>query len=366
MSKKQDVTQISLPSQRRWQGSVRSRVPLRLGLAGGGTDLASYYQTYGGAVLNATIDRYAYAHLRLRDDHKVVFKADDLERNDEFLCGEDFNIHEGLVLHRAVYKWVVNNYLGRQPVALTLTTTIDVPVGSGLGASSALTVALIEVFVKVFNLPLGAYDVAAAAYEIERKHIGLLGGKQDQYAAAFGGVNFIEFLPNDRTIVNPLRVHRDTLLEWEASLVICFSGQSRESAAIISRQVESLGGAEAAAMDAMHDIKLFAVQMKNLFLEGKIREAAIILQKSWVAKKKTSDAISNPTIDRLMEIALCNGAWGGKVSGAGGGGFIVLFADPERRHRLIESLNAAGGHASAVRLTFTGPETWVVNDGPAV
>lgn len=362
MSEKPDISRTALPLQRHGQSSVRSRVPLRLGLAGGGTDLASYYQSYGGAVLNATIDRYAYAHLRLRNDQKVVFKADDLQRCDEFLCGEDFNIREGLVLHRAVYSWVVKNYLNHQPVALTLATTIDVPVGSGLGASSALTVALIEAFVKVFNLPLGPYDVAAAAYEIERKDIGLLGGKQDQYAAAFGGVNFIEFLQNDRTIVNPLRVHRDTLLEWEASLVICFSGQSRESATIISQQVESLGGPKAPAMDAMHDIKSFAVEMKNLFLEGRVKEAAIILQKSWLAKKQTSKAISNQAIDRLMEIALCNGAWGGKVSGAGGGGFIMLFADPEHRYRLIESLNEAGGQASAVRLTFVGPETWVVND----
>lgn len=366
MVENQNVTRRTLLSQRRLQGSVRSRVPLRLGLAGGGTDLASYYQAYGGAVLNATIDRYAYAHLRLRDDNKIVFKADDLERSDEFLCGDDFNIREGLVLHRAVYRWVVDHYLDGQPVALTLATTIDVPVGSGLGASSALTVALIEAFVKVFNLPLGAYDIAAAAYDIERKDIGLLGGKQDQYAAAFGGVNFIEFLPNDRTIVNPLRVHRDTLLEWEASLVICFSGQSRDSASIISQQVKSLGGPSAPAMDAMHDIKAFAMEMKNLFLEGRIKEAAAILQKSWLAKKKTSQAISNQGIDRLMEIALNNGAWGGKVSGAGGGGFIMLFADPEYRYRLIESLNAAGGQASAVRLTFSGPETWVVNDEPAL
>lgn len=226
-----------------------------------------------------------------------------------------------MVLHRAVYNWSVKNYLRQKPIALTLTTTIDVPIGSGLGASSALTVALTEDFIEFFNLPLGAYDIAAAAYDIELKDIGLLGGRQDQYAAAFGGVNFIEFLPNDRTIVNPLRVHRETFLEWEASLVICFSGQSRDSASIISQQVESLGAPATPAMDAMHDIKAFALEMKNLFLEGRIREAAMILQKSWLAKKQTSKAISNLAIDRLMDIALRNGAWGGKVSGAGGGRF---------------------------------------------
>lgn len=341
--------------------NVRARAPLRLGLGGGGTDLAAYAEKHGGVVLNATIDRYAYAHLTTRSDGQIVFKADDLNAEETLACSLDFEIRDGLCLHRAVYRHMMATYNDSVAIPMSITTTIDVPAGSGLGASSALTVALIEAFVLAMQLPLGPYDVARLAYEIERQHLGLLGGMQDQYAAAFGGFNFIEFLKDAAgVIVNPLRLRRDYLNEFESSLVICFSGQSRESAAIIKDQVGGLKVFNDETLAAMHELKVQAHQMKVSLLSGDIRAMADVLRQSWLAKKRTASSISNSTVDELLDVAIASGAWAGKVSGAGGGGFIMLLTDPERRFHLIRKLNEHGGEASAVKLVFDGAEAWPV------
>src|SRR5271166_2703293 len=220
--------------------NVRARAPLRLGLAGGGTDLSPYCDQYGGAILNATIDRFAYAHVVPNDINSVVFRARDVNEEETLQPDVDLPVGEGLMLHRAVYARVMKSYCAGAAIPLTLSTTIDVPAGSGLGASSALVVALVEAFRSALQLPLGPYDVARLAFEIERKDLGLAGGRQDQYAAAFGGLNYMEFLPQDRVIVNPLRIRRDHLNEFESSLVIAFTGQSRRSDTIIKEQVSGL------------------------------------------------------------------------------------------------------------------------------
>jgi D-glycero-alpha-D-manno-heptose-7-phosphate kinase len=348
-------------ASRGWgHGAVRARAPLRLGLGGGGTDLAPYCDDHGGVVLNATVDRYAYAHVTPRTDDAVVFRADDLGSEESVPCSLDFDIHQGLCLHRAVYRHMMENYAG-EAIPLTISTTIDVPVGSGLGASSALTVALIEAFVTAMQLPLGPYDVANLAFDIERQQLGLMGGKQDQYAAAFGGFNFTEFLKGGvGVIVNPLRLRSSYLNEFESSLVICFSGQSRASADIIKQQVGGLEKLDEATISAMHEIKDHAIAMKQRLLAGDIRGMADVLRQSWLSKKRTASSVSNSAVDELLDISMDAGAWAGKVSGAGGGGFIMLLTDPERRYGLIRTLNQAGGVASAVKLTFEGAEAWAV------
>jgi len=340
----------------------RGRAPLRLGLAGGGTDLAAYSDLHGGVVLNATIDRYAYAHIRKIEGEALVLRADDIGKTETLSMREPFALREGLCLHRAVYRHFIDRYHGGEPVAMAITTTNDVPAGSGLGASSALVVALVEAFAQMFDAPLGPYDIAKLAYHIERVDLGLLGGKQDQYAAAFGGLNFIEFLTdNAGVVVNPLRVRSDIINEFESSLVICFSGKSRESADIIAQQVDGLQQHTSdAAMEAMHRIKANARQMKDQLLTGDIRGMAEELHASWLNKKATAAAVSNSHVDHLLGLALEAGAWAGKVSGAGGGGFIMLLADPAHRYRVIDALNAGGGQAGSVKLTFKGVEGWKV------
>lgn len=339
--------------------SVRARAPLRLGLAGGGTDLAVYCDRFGGVALNATIDRFAYAHVKMRDDAQLHFIAHDMQKSERHEVVMDLDVRTGLMLHRAVYAHIMRAFNSGRPLALTISTSLDVPAGSGLGASSALVVALIEAFVAAMQLPLGPYDIARLAYEIEREHVGLAGGKQDQYAAAFGGFNFMEFLQGSKNvIVNPLRLRHDYLFEFESSLIICFSGQSRDSADIINQQVDGLQSSDALALASMHAIKDGAIEMKQHLLSGDIRGVAEILHQSWLSKKNTASAVTNPLVEYLLEVGLQSGAWAGKVSGAGGGGFLMLLAHPERRYAVIRALNGAGGQASAVKLTFEGAQAW--------
>jgi D-glycero-alpha-D-manno-heptose-7-phosphate kinase len=210
----------------------------------------------------------------------------------------------------------------------------------------------------VLQLPLGPYDVARLAFDIERIDLGLAGGRQDQYAAAFGGLNYIEFLPQERVIVNPLRIRRDYLNEFESSVVIAFTGQSRRSDTIIREQVSGLTSSKEETILSMHALKRDAAEMKLALLNGNIRLVAEILGHSWAEKKKTATGVSNPKVEEMYEIAMNAGAWAGKVSGAGGGGFLMLMTDPEDRYRLISRLNAAGAQASAAKLTFEGAESW--------
>lgn len=339
---------------------VRARAPLRLGLAGGGTDLSPYCDQFGGAVLNATIDRFAFAHIDLNPEGRLAFRARDIgveEVMDPCLPAPD---HGELALHRAVYRHVVQTWLGGETPALTVSTTSDAPAGSGLGSSSALVVALVEAFRVALDLPLGPYDVARLAYRIERVELGLSGGRQDQYAAAFGGVNYIEFLAEDRVVVNPLRVRRAYLAELESSLVICFTGQSRRSETIINEQVRGLTDLDAAVLDGMHRLKQDATAMKDAVLEGDMRRIARVMMRSWEAKKMTASGIATPLVDQLFNVAMREGAWGGKVSGAGGGGFLMFCTDPENRYRLTAALNEAGAAASAVKFTLDGAEAWSV------
>lgn len=335
---------------------TRARAPLRLGLAGGGTDLSPYCDTFGGAILNATIDRYAFASIIPRDDGKVVFEADDIGVSETFDVGGP--LHGELVLHKGVYERMIADYNGGDRLSVTIKTTVDAPAGSGLGSSSSLVVALVDGLRAVLGAPLGNYDVAKLAFDIERVDLGLSGGRQDQYAAAFGGLNFIEFLQQDRVIVNPLRVSDAICNELESSIVICFSGRSRKSAEIIDQQKSSLNATNVATLEAMHQLKADAAEMKRALLIGDIDLMAEILNHSWRAKKATAKAVSNDMLDNMFDLAMNNGALAGKVSGAGGGGFMFFLVHPENRYRLIEALNAAGGKASPIKLTTRGSETW--------
>ncbi len=348
-----------LPMHRdRRKGIVRARAPLRLGLAGGGTDLADYCDRFGGAVLNATIDRYAFAFIAESPDGLVHFHARDIA-TEETHTPADALASSRLPLHRGAYEAFVRRYNGGKPLAITVTTTVDSPPGSGFGSSSALMVALVEAYATWLGVPLGPYDVAHLAFEIERIDLKLSGGKQDQFAAAFGGVNFIEFFAGDRVIVNPLRVPGDILNEFESSLAVCFSGQARNSDRIITLQNAGLAASSEATLNAMHQLKEDAAEMKRALLAGDIRGIGKVLGHSWLAKKETAEGISSPLIEKLLGAGLEAGAFAGKVSGAGGGGFLMFVVPPEKRFDLIQRLNAAGGVASPVKFTAKGSETWI-------
>ncbi|MFA5123088.1 hypothetical protein [Zavarzinia sp.] len=336
---------------------TRARAPLRLGLAGGGTDLSPYCDQFGGAVLNVTIDRYAFASIIPRSDGRVCFISDDTGVEESFEVDEPLSAAK-LLLHRGVYQRMMADFNGGKREPMTVRTTVDAPAGSGLGSSSALVVALVDALRVVLGAPLGPYDVARLAFEIERIDLALSGGRQDQYAAAFGGLNFIEFLREDRVIVNPLRVSDAISNEFECSLVTCFSGRSRQSAEIIDRQTMGLKTADARTVEAMDRLKYDAIEMKRALLVGSITRMAEIMNDSWKSKQATATGVSTARIDELFDVAMRSGAQSGKVSGAGGGGFMFFIVTPENRYTLMHALNEAGGQATPVKFVNRGSETW--------
>ena len=245
-------------------------------------------------------------------------------------------------------------------MSFELTTFVDAPPGSGLGSSSTLVVAIIGAFVEWLKLPLGEYDIAHLAYSIEREDLKMAGGKQDQYAATFGGVNFMEFYGNDKVIVNPLRVKEKWLHELENNLVLFFTETSRLSSSIIEKQRENVSNKNQNSIDAMHSLKEQSQMMKEALLRGEIDKIGEILHYGWQHKKNMAEGISNPMIDNIYETALNAGATGGKISGAGGGGFMIFYAPYTNKYNVIKSLNELGGKVMRYTFTNIGVTTWTL------
>ena len=339
---------------------IRSKAPLRLGLAGGGTDVSPFSDIHGGSVLNATIDMHAYCTIEVTSNKQIVFYAADRDEYEEHDASDQLDINDGLLLHRAVYNRIIRQFNQGQPLSFRMTTYSDAVAGSGLGSSSTIVVAMIKAYAEWLNLPLGEYDIAQLAYQIERQDAGLSGGKQDQYAATFGGFNFIEFLANDRVIVNPLRIKHWIINELENSFVLFYTGSSRESANIIDEQIKNTTEKNKRSIDAMLELKSDSIVMKESILKGDFLTFSRYLAKSWEAKKKMASSISNPEIDAIYDMALEAGAYGGKVSGAGGGGFMMLMVDPVNRIHLVDQLNKQNGRVMNFHFTKYGTQAWKI------
>lgn len=339
---------------------IRARAPLRLGLAGGGTDVSPYCDIHGGCVLNATIDRYAYASIKTLGNLEVRFVATDQQKQSVFTIDELPTINTELVLHKAVYAHMMHNFNDGKYIPLELSTFCDAPVGSGLGSSSTLVVAIIKAFVELLNLPLSDYEIADLAFNIERIDCGLQGGRQDQYAATFGGVNFMEFYADNRSIINSLRIKNWIICELEASLVLYFTGVSRESARIISDQSNNVTTGAVDAIEAMHGIKREASIMKECLLRGDFSGFVESMRLGWENKKRSAKTVSNTHIDEIYEAACNAGALAGKVSGAGGGGFMWFFVPAEKRMDVIRTLSAFGGQVSNCHFTKNGTQAWTI------
>ena len=335
---------------------IRSKAPLRLGLAGGGTDVSPYSDMFGGNVLNATINLSAYCTIKPLMLPVIRVNAADAG----VICEVPFGtgpVNSGALLVDGVANRVVRDF-GPLPGGFEITTWNDAPAGSGLGTSSTMVVCILKCFAEWMGIPMGDYELARLAYEIERKDLLLAGGKQDQYAAAFGGFNFMDFLKDDMVIVNPLRVKDWIVEELEASMLLYFTGRSRDGAAIISEQQKATRNGEKKPLEAMHRIKQSAVEMKLALLQGDMERFAAIIGSAWEDKKKMADAITNPMIQEAFDTALAAGAISGKVSGAGGGGFIMLMVPPEKRVAVTEALSKLPGRVVPFQFTDKGAVSW--------
>ncbi len=338
---------------------IRSKAPLRLGLAGGGSDVSPYSDIYGGLILNATINLYAYCTIEETEDNRITINSIDSGCNVTYPVVDNLDIDGKAILIKGVYNRIVKDY-HITPCGFRITTYNDAPAGSGLGTSSTMVVCILKAFVEWQGLPLGDYEIARLAYEIERIDLGLSGGKQDQYAAAFGGFNYMEFLQNDIVIVNPLKIKRWIIDELEASMVLYFTGASRESAKIIDEQKKNTSEGKNDAVEAMHQIKQSAVDMKLAVLKGDIDGFADILRIGWENKKRMATHITNPMIQAAMETAMEAGAKAGKVSGAGGGGFIMFVVEPTRKKEVEKALKTLGGYVMPFQFTDGGAHGWKI------
>lgn len=335
----------------------RSKAPLRIGLAGGGTDVSPYADEFGGAILNATINLYAYASIEPIEENGIILHSFDQKKELRYIWTNQLPIDGILDLLKGVYNCIQRDY-ALPLTGFRLSTFIDAPAGSGLGASSTLVVAVIGAFAEMLKLPLGDYDIAHYAYEIERNYLGLAGGRQDQYAATFGGVNFMEFSERDKVIVNPLRIRKEYLYELEHNMVLYFTNTSRQSAIIIREQQQNVHDKNETSIGAMHQLKEQARMMKEALLKGRLHEIGEILDFGFQQKQLMAANISNPALESIYQTAKSAGASGGKISGAGGGGFFIFYCPDNNRYAVMEALQKLGGQVRSFSFTTHGLTTW--------
>ena len=334
---------------------IRSKAPLRISFGGGGTDVAPYKDEMGGVVLNATIDKYAYGTLNVDNGHNITVQSLDYDIVAKFDLEGELEYDGELDLVKAV----LNNLNHGAPQGCNFFIHSDAPPGSGLGSSSTMVVALLGLIKHWRKLPMTNYEMAEAAYHIERIDLGVRGGMQDQYAAVFGGFNLIEF-GSSAVIVNPLRIDKEIINELEYHLLLCYTGKTRLSGNIIATQVDNYERREVDVVKAMDELKQNAIELKNALLQNRLDDFGHLLHEAWLNKKRMAKQITNPQIEELYQVARKNGALGGKVTGAGGGGFLLLYCQFDKKHIIAQELEKLGGQV--VHFTFEpqGVQTWEV------
>jgi D-glycero-alpha-D-manno-heptose-7-phosphate kinase len=332
---------------------IRAKAPLRVSFAGGGTDVPPFPEREGGVVMSATINRYAYGSLVPREDDNISVESVDFgvsvdyDEKDELAFDGKLDLVKG-----AIRK------LGRGGFDLFLHSSA--PPGSGLGSSSTVMVTLIGLLKEYHRLPLTDYEIADLAYTVERQDLGIKGGLQDQYAATFGGFNFIE-MDGDRVIVNPLRIPDDVVHELEHNMLLCYTGRTRQSDHIIDDQTQRFEDRDDVALEGLRMQKELAVEMKNALLRRRLNHFGDLLGTAWDYKKRMSPRITTGFIDEAYDAAIREGALGGKVTGAGGGGYMLFFCPFQRKHRVAEALIALGGTVDEFEFAPAGLTTWAVD-----
>lgn len=335
---------------------VRAKAPLRVSFGGGGTDVAPFPEQEGGAVLSATIAKYAYGSLKPRADGRISIRSEDLAMSLEFGVADDVHLDGQLDLVKAAVCQLAD-MAGGESAGYDLMLHSSVPPGSGLGSSSTVMVTLVGLLRERYGLHMDSYAIAQLAHDIEREDLGIRGGKQDHYAAAFGGFNYIEFF-GDHVVVNPLRIQESTVHELEHNLLLCFTGRTRASSGVISDQTERLTQRQSETVDGLRAQKALATDLKRALLQNRLRDFGALLGEAWEQKKRMSPMISTDYIDEAYALALEHGALGGKVTGAGGGGFMLIYCDFDRKQRVAEALTRIGIEVEEVVFAAAGLSSW--------
>lgn len=337
---------------------LRARAPLRVSFAGGGTDVAPFPEREGGAVLSATIGSYAYATLRPRTDGQITVESHDYGTSIGYEVGAPLVLDGQLDLPKAAISRIMRLEGAIRSEGFDLFLHTNAPPGSGLGSSSAVMVAVIDLVARHCGLDLGPHEIAELAYRLERDDLHIPGGYQDQYAAAFGGFNFMEFRTDGDVVVNPLRVRPDTVHELEHNMLLAYTGRTRVSDHIIEDQVSRYETGNEDAIAGLRAQRDLADAMRVALLRGKVDEIGHLLGQAWREKQRMSSRITTPLISQAVERALATGALGGKVTGAGGGGHMIFICEFEKRHVVADELLRIGLSVSEFTFTKHGVTTW--------
>jgi D-glycero-alpha-D-manno-heptose-7-phosphate kinase len=334
---------------------------MRLGFAGGGTDIDAFAEKYVGFILNATICKYVTTTINDEvEKNKIVFYSVDMETKEIYNIDDEINYNGSLDMLKAAYKYSIKHFNNNVRLPLSIATFCDAPTGSGLGTSSTLMVSLMHAFIEYFNIGMGEYELASLAFQIERISLGLAGGKQDQYAAAFGGFNFMEFYSQNRVIVNPLRIKEEVIAELESNILLFYSGVSRESGNIITEQKNNIRNGIVNSIDGLLELKQQALNMKESILTGNFKGIIDALNKGWTAKKLTASKVSSERLDEIYVTAIKSGALAGKISGAGGGGFFMFIVPPTERKKVIDALSKYNGEYFNCVIDNRGSLAWTI------
>jgi D-glycero-alpha-D-manno-heptose-7-phosphate kinase len=336
---------------------VRALTPLRLSFGGGGTDVSPYANERGGCVISATISLYVYASLVPTDNPGVRICALDHDSVIRYSEEKDFDFNGQMDLAKGVFRYFGVHKLDMSGFDLYVHS--DAPPGSGLGSSSAFTVSLIGLMREWLGAPITSYGLAELAFHIERNEVKIKGGRQDHYAAAFGGFNFMEFHGPD-VVVTPLRLSPFVINELEYSLMLCYTNSVRESQHIIAKQMDNFETGKANAADALDEIKSLAIEIKRALLLGQLDRFGELLHEGWEQKKRTAKGVTTPYIDELYEAAREAGALGGKIAGAGGGGYLLLYVPFQKKHFVRNRLTELGGQVLNFRFDQSPMQTWRV------
>ncbi|MBD3196869.1 MAG: GHMP kinase [Candidatus Lokiarchaeota archaeon] len=331
---------------------IRAKAPFRVSFGGGGTDMAPYCVEHGGCVINTAIDRHVYVTLVPRDDKKIRVKSINFNKQNTFDIGdvdysEEFELFKGTV-----------NVLGISD-GFNITAFSELPAGSGMGGSSSLSVALIGAFNEFYDLGLNRHEIAQKAYDIERIELEQKGGYQDQFAAAYGGFNYVEF--TDEVKVFPVQTTSEMINELHYRLILCYVGGSHFSSDIQDEVLEGYKIEKKSYMESMSDLKDVAHSMRDL-IESKnisdLNKFGEYLHQGWLAKKSLSDKISNRNIENFYLTSRKHGVIGGKLLGAGGGGHLLLFSKPSQKYQVVEELEEIGGKIVNFHFNHNGLEVW--------
>ncbi len=332
------------------------RSPVRISFGGGGTDLPGYYERFGGAVLSTSINKYFYTVLQKRTDGKIQVISSDLRVMETWQDISRMELkHSELAIPLAAIKEI------RSRISVDLFLASEISAGTGLGSSASVCVGVLKTLAAYLDLPLSKYDLAEQAFHIARNILGKPVGKQDEYAAAFGGLNFITFSPDGNAWVEPLDLSIADLREFESNLMLFFTGKSHDSWNLLHAQEESTRKGSGSAVDSLHQVRELADLMRAALLKRNFPAFGALLHDGWEAKKRVSSLISTPLIDEVYALARAKGALGGKITGAGGGGFLLLFCEQQQQAAVREAIATVGLREMAFGLDFQGAQV-VTND----